>query len=203
MIDILDKDTRRQLEKIRKEFIDTNNLKNPTDIIIFTDSFSSAAASIFIKSFQNDGGAILVGFNTNPDNDNFIPSQSPSISMNFSNSKEYQNLKSLGFIIKGIPVGETYKDDYKKERAIPLEYNFYKIGHIVNISEPYTDDKLNLFIDISKGPISNSINSASFPISKILFLKFLWTISKVSPSYTSKKFLLYNKEYLESSYSLI
>ena len=150
MIDILDKDSRRQLEKIRKEFIDTNNFKNPTDIIIFTDSFSSSAASIFIKSFQNDGGAILVGFNTNPDNDNFIPSQSPSISMNFSNSKVYENLKSLGYTIKGITVGETYKDDYKIEKPIPLEYTFDKIGHVVNISEPYSDDKYYIFIEEAK-----------------------------------------------------
>ena len=152
IIDIIDKYTRRKLENIRKEFINTGNIKNPTDIIIFTDSFSSGAGSIFIQSFKNEGGAILVGFNSNPnlDNDYFIPSQSPSISMNFSNSKEYQNLKSLGFIIKGIPVGETYKDDYKKEKAIPLEYNFDKIGHIVNISEPYSDDKLNLFIEEAK-----------------------------------------------------
>ena len=150
MIDILDKDTRRKLENIRKEFIDTKNLKNPTDIIIFTDSFSSAAASIFIKSFQNDRAAILVGFNSNSDGDNFIPSQSPSISMNFSDSKEFEKLKSLGYEIKGIPVGETYKDDYKKEKPIPLEYTFDKIGHVVNITEPYSEDNYNLFIEEAK-----------------------------------------------------
>ena len=150
IIDILDKDTRRQLEKIRKEFIDTGNIKKPTDIIIFTDSFSSAAASIFIKSFQIEGGSILVGFNTNSDNDNFIPSQSPSISMNFSNSKEYTNLNSLGYTIKGITIGETYKDDYKKEKPIPLEYTFDKIGHVVNITEPYSDDNYYTFIEEAK-----------------------------------------------------
>ena len=41
-------------------------LKNPTDIIIYTDSFCYSACSGFIKAFQNTGGASIVGFNGNP-----------------------------------------------------------------------------------------------------------------------------------------
>ena len=41
-------------------------LKKPTDIIIFTDSYSYSATSGFIKGFQNTGGAIIVGYFGNP-----------------------------------------------------------------------------------------------------------------------------------------
>ena len=48
---------------------------------------------------------------------------------------------------------------------------------------------LNLSMDISNGPISNSMNSASLPISIILLFNFCSTWVKSSPSNTSQKFL--------------
>ena len=57
-----------------------NNLRKSTDILIFTDSFSYSATSVFIKGLQNTGGAIIVGFNGNPTlkEEPFDASQSPS-----------------------------------------------------------------------------------------------------------------------------
>lgn len=54
--------------------------KRPTDIIIYTDGFSFSATSMFIKGFQNTGGAIIVGYNGNPklSDDLFDASQSPT-----------------------------------------------------------------------------------------------------------------------------
>ena len=152
IVDILDKDTRRKLEEIRKEFINFGKLKNPTDIIIFTDSLATGAASIFIKSFQNEGGAIIAGFNGNPNIEKnlFDSSQSPSIYMNFSNIQEYSMLKFLGFTINSITVGETYEDDYKIKKPITREYKLNPIDERTDIYEPYTDNKYNIFINEAK-----------------------------------------------------
>lgn len=151
IIDILDKNTRRKLEDIRKELC-TGKLKRPTDIIIFTDSFATGAGSIFTKSFQNEGGAIVVGFNGNPKNNKqlFDGSQSPSVFYNFSNIKEVNDLKSLGFTINGITFGETYEDDYKIKKPIPREYKLDPVDEIVDIYEPYSDDKYSAFIQEAK-----------------------------------------------------
>ena len=60
------KEYKIELGKMRQNLYKTGNAKNPTDIIIFTDSFSFSATSMFIKGFQNEGGAIIVGYNGNP-----------------------------------------------------------------------------------------------------------------------------------------
>ena len=46
--------------------MNNENLKKPTDIIIFTDSYSFSATSAFIKGLQNIGGAVIVGYYGNP-----------------------------------------------------------------------------------------------------------------------------------------
>ena len=56
------------------------NLRKNIEILIFTDSFSYSATSVFIKGLQNTGSAIIVGYNGNPylNNEIFDASQSPS-----------------------------------------------------------------------------------------------------------------------------
>jgi Peptidase family S41. len=66
IIDIIDLDIRKYLEESRLMLNQTGNLKKPTDIIVFTDSFSYSATCIFIKALQDEGGAIIVGYNGNP-----------------------------------------------------------------------------------------------------------------------------------------
>ena len=148
----IDKDTRKKLRDIRKEFMDYGHLKRPTDIIIYTDSFSYSATSSFIKGFQYQGGAIIVGFNGNPfiEKEQFDGSQSPASVTTFESSDEYKNLNKLGIVVSGITWAETYDDYYIKENPIPREYLLDPVDERVDIYEPYTDDKYQLFIDKAK-----------------------------------------------------
>ena len=67
LYEFLNQNIRKKLNNnIRNNNYKRNKLKNPTDIIIYTDSFCFSACSGFIKAFQNTGGAIIVGFNGNP-----------------------------------------------------------------------------------------------------------------------------------------
>ena len=52
----LNKEYRKQLKDAREELYKYGDLKKPTYIIIFTDSYSYIATSVFIKGFQNTGG---------------------------------------------------------------------------------------------------------------------------------------------------
>ena len=143
---------RQSLASYRHKYANNSNLKKPTDIIIFTDSFSFSATSIFIKGLQNEGGAITVGFNGNPfiDDSLFDASQSPSPVINFADTPEYNNLKNLGFEVNGITFGETFEEDYKNPNPIPREYKLNPVDYRSDIYEPYSDDKYKFFIDAAK-----------------------------------------------------
>ena len=145
----IDKDTRKRLQNIRKEFENYGHLKRPTDIIIYTDSFSYSATSSFIKGFQYTGGAIVVGYNGNPfiSKNEFDGSQSPASVTAFEFSDEYKNLDKLGIVVSGITFAETYDDYYIKENPIPREYLLDPVDERVDIYEGYTDDTYQLFID--------------------------------------------------------
>ena len=146
--DWLDKKYRKQLKDGREQLYKCGNLKKPTDIIIFTDSYSYSATSIFIKSFQNTGGAILVGYNGNPKigKEYFDASQSASSVINFDFTQTYKNLISMGWTVDGITYLEEFDDDYRSNKSIPREYLLDPVDEIVEIYEPYTDDKLDSFI---------------------------------------------------------
>ena len=101
MTDLLDKSWRKKLEAIRKVNFENNNLKNSTDILIFTDGYCFSACSGFLKAFQNTGGAIIVGYSGNPTingTEEFDGSQSASSVMIFY-SDEYYELNKLGYTI--------------------------------------------------------------------------------------------------------
>ena len=151
IFDLVTKEGRIFLEDKRKELLKLN-IKKPTDIIIFTDAYSYGAGSIFLKAVQNEGAAITVGFNGNPylSSDLFDSSQSPGLVMDFAQTKEYSNLKSLGFIIRGLAIGESYEDDYLKEKAVSREYKLNSVDEKVDIYESYTDDKYDIFIEKAK-----------------------------------------------------
>ena len=145
----IDKDMRKKLRDIRKEFYEYGHLKRPTDIIIYTDSFSYSATSSFIKGFQYQGGAIIVGFNGNPfiGKEQFDGSQSPASVTTFDFSDEYKNLEKLGIVVSGITWAETYDDYYEQNNPYPREYLLDPVDERVDIYEPYSDDKYQLFID--------------------------------------------------------
>ena len=148
-MDWLNKEDRKKLKDAREELYKYGKLKKPTDIILFTDSYSFSATSIFIKSFQNTGGAILVGYNGNPKigKEYFDASQSASSVIDFSFTQTYKNLISMGWKVGGITYLEEFDDDYRSNKSIPREYLLDPVDEIVDIYEPYTDDKYESFIE--------------------------------------------------------
>ena len=148
--DFLDKTWRKRLEAIRENNFKANNLKNSTDILIYTDAFCFSACSGFVKAFQNTGGAIVVGFNGNPTiggTEEFDGSQSSSSVAAFQ-TEEYYALENLGYHVTGITYSESYDDSYQdKDKApIPREYTVDLVDRRVPIYQSYSDDIYDSFI---------------------------------------------------------
>ena len=139
------KSERKAINKFREEFINSANLKRPTDIIIFTDSYSFDAASTLIKGFQNIGGAITVGYFGNPKLEGkelFDASQSDSGVRNISNIIFGNFELDLNF-----SETETFNDFYQKGNPFPREYELNPVDERVDIYEEYSDDIYSKFIN--------------------------------------------------------
>ena len=150
--EFLDKNGRKRLEKIRKKnFENKNNLKKPTDILIYTDGFCFSACSGFVKAFQNTGGAIIVGYNGNPKlngTKEFDASQSSSSVSEFD-SEEYYALRNLGYYLSGITYSESFDDSYMINNGsapIPREYSFDPVDRRVPIYSSYSDSLYETFL---------------------------------------------------------
>ena len=149
VIDRYPRAMRNGLNNIREEYFNSSFLKRPTDIIIFTDSFSYSATSNFIQGFQSTGGAIVVGYYGNPTKngtDFFDSSQSGSEVQNLETTEMYKSLNEAGFTIKGVTCGEYYDDFYQKENPIPREYTLEPVDYRVDIYSRYSDDIYETFI---------------------------------------------------------
>ena len=149
-LDILNKYRRQALKEFRIENKKSKNVRKPTDIIIFTDSFSYSATSGFIKGFQSTGGAIVVGYFGNPKIegiDLFDGSQSFSSVLLDPNIPEQQKLENLGYHIASLTVGESFDNSFKKENPIPTEYTLEPVDYRVNIYAHYSDDIYEEFIE--------------------------------------------------------
>ena len=145
---------RQALNEFRKEIINSPNFKKPTDIIIFTDSFSFSATSDFIKGFQNTGGAIIVGYYGNPKIEGtqlFDASQSPSRvegKDSLQNTQMYNELIKYGFYALGVTSGETYNFHQANTKdQIPREYQLDPVDFRVNIYSDYSDEIYDKFIE--------------------------------------------------------
>ena len=135
----------------RKKYFEKNNLKKPTDIIIFTDTFSFSATSFFIKGFQETGAAIVVGYFGNPKNNQLVDaSQSPSFVGDFSNAEIYNNLLETGIEIRGVTIYETYNYTYQMKNPTPREYLIHPVDERVNIFQAYDDSLYDRFIEEAK-----------------------------------------------------
>ena len=91
-----------KLNEIRNELLNLGYLKKSTDILIITDTVNYGAASNFLKTIQNNGGAIIVGYLGNPplnksNIETLDASLDPAFSLPYENSDEYKNLKEKGF----------------------------------------------------------------------------------------------------------
>ena len=90
---IFNKTKIEQINNLRIELYKLNNLKRPTDIIIFTDGYSLGSSSFFIRNLQERGGAIIVGYKGNPKKDEvFDSTQSLSYPYSFKETDIYNNL---------------------------------------------------------------------------------------------------------------
>ena len=147
MFQILNKNKLKEIKKIREELYKINNLKRPTDIIIFTDGFSFGATSFFIKGLQETGGAIIVGYKGNPKiEEKFDASQSASSSTNFENSDINNNLLKCGFKIEDISFYQSFDYSYQGDKPIPKEYTIFPVDERVNIYQKYNDSLYDIFI---------------------------------------------------------
>ena len=125
------------------------NIRKPTEIIIYTDGFSYSATSNFIKETQLRGGAIIVGYNGNPNFKKFDASQSPSTVVNTINAENYndivgKDLEDLGFTLRYTVIESfAFKDDIK----YPLEFEINEIDERVEIYNRFFDIYYDTFID--------------------------------------------------------
>ena len=151
ILDEISLDMKLDLHNKRKELLNTKKTKKPTDIIIFTDTHSFSATSIFLKSFKQSGGAIIAGYFGNPKNKVTIRDSgisSSGIEM-YDWTVYFQNLYQLQFPIQ-LTGQEFYDFDYQKENPIPQEYTFIPVDENVDIYEDYSDDIYDKFINASK-----------------------------------------------------
>ena len=149
--EFIDKTWRKRLQSIRENNFNKKNLKNPTDILIYTDAYCFSACSGFIKAFQNTGGAIIVGYNGNPKiegTNEFDGSQSSSSVADFK-SQEYNELEKLGYHVYGITYSESFDDSYQDttKSPTPREYTVDLVDRRVPIYSKYSDDIYDLFIE--------------------------------------------------------
>jgi hypothetical protein len=127
-----------------------SKIKKPHEIIIFTDGYSFSAASDFIKTTYLAGGAIIVGYNGNPNFETFDSSQNPASVINTGNYKTVdsvsQAIEDLGFSLY-----YTYKEyfdiNYEGNPQIPLEFQIHEIDERFEFYKKYSDDYYNDFLE--------------------------------------------------------
>ena len=149
--DVIRKPFRLALKEFRKKLLTRGKfLKKPTDIIIFTDSYSYSATSGFIKGLQNTGSAVTVGYFGNPEikgTDNFDASQAISVVETLDNTRIKNELNKLRFIINGVTSMESYNfHQINVSNQIPREYAFDPVDFRINLYSTYSDDLYDTFI---------------------------------------------------------
>ena len=145
-------------EEIKRYFLSSKKIRKPTEIVIFTDGFSFSATSIFIKSLQNFGGAIVVGYNGDPESEtfDFDASQSPTFIEGeefLKNIPEYEKLIQNGFKIGQISYGPSYKNSYNFNiKNFPQEFEEFPIDERMNFFNEFeeTNEIYNKFIEKGK-----------------------------------------------------
>ena len=142
---------RLALKELREKFKKkAKYIRKPTDIIIFTDSFSYSATSGFIKGFQNTGSAVIVGYFGNPTirgTDLFDGSQSSSTVQGLPGSSIKNELIKNGFDSIRVTVAESYNFHQKDVKdQIPREYALDPVDFRVDIYSEYSDELYDKFI---------------------------------------------------------
>ena len=160
----------RRFGQYREEFDKQKKLiknkRKPNEIIIFTDGYSASAASLFTKSFQNEGGAIVVGYNGNPlSTDIFDGSQHFSSVFHYSDLYELdkdlmEKMEDEGVYFSQICRTSNFFDyrDYK----VPEEFGIKEVDVVSNIYEAFDQDvNYDIFMKKAKeifGEYNNQCN---------------------------------------------
>ena len=149
--------TRKIMDDIKPQL---KRNRKPTDIIVFTDSYSFSVGSIFTKGLKEAGAAILVGYNGYPGSkkETFDIGQSPTHNWNshleLLNEDGYNRLKEKGIIYSTMSAGETYRiSDVENgvKPLVPREFLFDAPDERVAIYSAYDDSKYEVFIKAAKG----------------------------------------------------
>jgi len=142
-------------EDIKRLIINySKKLRKPTDIVVFTDGFSFSATSLFIKSLQNFGGAIIVGYNGDPESEaiDFDASQSPTFIQGqdfLKNINNYDKLVKNGFTVGQISYGPSYKNSYNYNiKSIPQEFEEFPVDERMKFYNSFEEtlDIYNKFV---------------------------------------------------------
>ena len=138
-----------------KDLIIRNKYKKPTEIIIYTDGFSFSATSLFIKSLYHFGGAIIVGYNGDPDTEkkDFDASQSPTFVLSSYEMQmpDFSILRQYGYVFTQISYGPTYKNQFIEGNLdYPEEFQVTPVDERVEIYSSYNDSLYQSFIDNAK-----------------------------------------------------
>ena len=130
--------------------------QKPTEIIVFTDSYSFSAGSFFTKGLKEAGAAIIVGYNGYPGSkkETFDIGQAPTNKigqkLDLLGKDEYNRLDEKGIDYGSISVGETYRlSDVENgvKPLVPREFLFDAPDERVAIYSAYSDDKYDIFME--------------------------------------------------------
>ena len=136
------------IENLKESF--TSKIKKPQEIIIFTDGYSFSATSDFIKTTYLAGGAIIVGYNGNPNFEKFDSSQNPASVASTKTLKTTDGLskaiEDLGFTLK-YTFKEYFDINYEGSFQIPLEFQIHEIDERFQFYQKYSDDYYNDFLE--------------------------------------------------------
>ena len=132
--------------------------RKPTEIIVYTDSFSYSATSLLLKYLQYYGGGITVGYFTNPNLDDipFDSSLSPSSiftpdSLELLDPKGYKTLfeeYSYSLVMAGTQ--SFYKP---KDYQCPLEFVVTPV-----------DEKVKIYLNITVKTSSDAMNPSLYDV---------------------------------------
>ena len=146
---------RRLVKELKRNRETIQGLKNkkPTDILILTDTLSSGAASNFIKTLHNNGGAIIASYGGNPklnkdDIKNLDSSLDSDNYITYSINAIYKSLSDKGFILESIPFAESFEN--LEGNDYPMAYKINKVDEVTNIYHKYDDSYYSEFIETAK-----------------------------------------------------
>ncbi|EDR23362.1 hypothetical protein EDI_268270 [Entamoeba dispar SAW760] len=111
------------------------NPRKPTEVVVYTDSFCYSACSWVTKGLKEWGGAIIVGFDGDPNgkDDEFEVGLSPSSNIQTVSKYDDKNpFTQYGYKF-GLTVIETYRYNYEYNESIPREFLTDMIDERVNI----------------------------------------------------------------------